>query len=348
MNPNLKSPPEGLKSLECKKGKSFTQTPILYVPSLDLHEREETKQITVKMPDGTNFQMVAFAYRNNEEYPIHVITVLGIVVQKEMASDIKKAWEAIVKGRREMKPYFEFPEDETEAAKKNWKQTLSEYKEILKTKNSVAIAKTQKAYEIFCSFVVDDSQTQWDKIVLEMHTMDPWIGVNGSSNKGPHVCSLPSFLEYIKLHKLTIFPVGATEKQRYYMMQTVKKPQWATVHQYMACMGIINDYLSFLPMVFNSSMAIEGTKKGNVPFDEADLARIIFNSVPVSWMNQYNMTHSTLPDRTRTLTQDLESIKHDMEERHEAGLKAKAKEASASVIAKGTFKKHSASGNPSE
>ncbi len=83
-------------------------------------------------------------------------------------------------------------------------------------------------------------------------------------------------------------------------------------------------------------------------FNEAYLARIILNSVPVSWMNQYNMTHSTLPNGTRTLLQDLESIKHVMEERHEAGLKAKAKEASASAIAEGTSMKGSASGNPGE
>jgi hypothetical protein len=37
-----------------------------------------------------------------------------------------------------------------------------------------------------------------------------------------------------------------------------------------------------------------------------------------------------------------------MDERHEAGLKAKVKEAFASVIAKGTSKKRSASGNPGE
>jgi hypothetical protein len=37
-----------------------------------------------------------------------------------------------------------------------------------------------------------------------------------------------------------------------------------------------------------------------------------------------------------------------MDNRHEAGLKAKAKEASASAIAKGTSKEHSASGNPAE
>ncbi len=62
----------------------------------------------------------------------------------------------------------------------------------------------------------------------------------------------------------------------------VKKPQRATVRQYMACMGILNNYLAHLPMVFNSPIASVGTKKGNVPFDEADLAVIVLNSVPVS------------------------------------------------------------------
>ncbi len=95
-------------------------------------------------------------------------------------------------------------------------------------------------------------------------------------------------------------------------------------------------------------MAFEGTKKGNVPFNETDLARIVLNSVTVSWMNQYNMVHLTLPKTTRTLLQGLESIKHVMDEKHEAGLKAKTKEASASTIAKVASKKRSASGNPGE
>jgi hypothetical protein len=105
-------------------------------------------------------------------------------------------------------------------------------------------------------------------------------------------------------------------------------------------MGVLNDYLIFLPTVFNSSMAIEGTKKGNMPFDKADPTGIVLNSVPISWINQYNMMHLTLPESTRALLQDLEAIKCVMDKKHEAGLKAKAKEASTSVIAKGSSRKH--------
>jgi hypothetical protein len=143
---------------------------------------------------------------------------------------------------------------------------LSKYKEILQAKKKIAIAKTQKTYKMFRCFVADNQQTQWD-MSMRCTPRNPWIGVNGSSNKGPCVYSWQSFLDCIKLHKLTIFPEDAAEKQRYYMTQMVKKPKRATVCQYMARTGVFNNYLSHLSMVFNSPMAVEGTKKGNMSFD---------------------------------------------------------------------------------
>jgi hypothetical protein len=114
-------------------------------------------------------------------------------------------------------------------------------------------------------------------------------------------------------------------------------------------MGVLNNYLAYLPMVFDSSMAVAGTKKVNVPFDEADLARIVLNLVPSSWVNQYNMTHSMLPKNPRALLNDLEAIEQVMDEKHNATVKAKAKEATAaSAAAKGSSKKHPASGNSDE
>ncbi len=72
--------------------------------------------------------------------------------------------------------------------------------QILKAEKGIAIAKTQKAYKIFRCFVTGYPWTQWDKIVHKMHTKDPWIGVNGSSNKGICIHSWPSFSDCIELH----------------------------------------------------------------------------------------------------------------------------------------------------
>jgi hypothetical protein len=106
---------------------------------------------------------------------------------------------------------------------------------------------------------------QWDRIVNKMHTKNLWVGVNGKSNKGICMKSWISFMDCIKLHKLTVFPADAAEKQRYYMQQTIKKPQRVTVRQYVSRMGVLNDYLAYLPTVFDLLMAVAGTKKMNVP-----------------------------------------------------------------------------------
>jgi hypothetical protein len=170
-------------------------------------------------------------------------------------------------------------------------------KEDLKATCKLVVVEILKAYKLFHCFVVGKAQMQWDKIVQEMHCKDPQIGVNGKSHKGLCVQSWLSFQDCIKLHKLTVFPADAAEKQCFYKQQTVKKPQRVTVHQHMSYMGVLNDYLPYLLTVYyyDSSMAVEGTKKSNMPFDEANLAGTILNSVLVTLVNQYNMTHSTLP-----------------------------------------------------
>jgi hypothetical protein len=62
-------------------------------------------------------------------------------------------------------------------------------------------------------------------------------------------------------------------------------------------------------------MALPTTKKGNVPFGYAKLALILLVAVPIHWQNQYNLTHSTVPESPRTLLKDLENITRVMLER---------------------------------
>jgi hypothetical protein len=61
------------------------------------------------------------------------------------------------------------------------------------------------------------------------------------------------------------------------------------------------------------------------------------------------MMHSTLPKNPRAFLNDLEAIERVMDKKHNASLKAKAKEANtASLAAKGSSKKHPASGSSGE
>jgi hypothetical protein len=65
--------------------------PIPYVPPTDLHEKRETKQMKVELPDGTKFQMPTYGSGNNKEYLVHVIAVLRLIKQKGTAAKVKKA-----------------------------------------------------------------------------------------------------------------------------------------------------------------------------------------------------------------------------------------------------------------
>jgi hypothetical protein len=60
-------------------------------------------------------------------------------------------------------------------------------------------------------------------------------------------------------------------------------------------MGVLNDYVINLPTLKDSPKAVLMTKNGNIPFGEADLATIVLASVPVTWQDQYNLTHLTVP-----------------------------------------------------
>jgi hypothetical protein len=110
-------------------------------------------------------------------------------------------------------------------------------------------------------------------------------------------------------------------------------------------MRVLNDYVKYLPMLKDIHKAIPTMKKGNIPFSKADLAMIVLASIPMSWLNQYNLNHSTVPKSTRTLSPDLEDIEQVMVEKHSQKLKAEGKGGTAQSEAKGSPKRK-ASGGP--
>ncbi len=200
-------------------------------------------------------------------------------------------------------------------------------------------------YELMRTYFVGEARTQWDKTVIKMHNKDPWVAVDGSLHKGPHERDWNSFLDCVELHKLTIFSCDAAKLQRYYMQQHVRKPQQVSVRAFVTRMGLLNDYLAYLPMVKDSSMAVANTKKGNIPFDEADLTGIVRKAVPTSWVNQYNLTHSTLPKSPRLLVPDLENIERVMNKKRAESAKAQGKDGTASAGAKSNLKKRASTGS---
>ncbi len=130
-----------------------------------------------------------------------------------------------------------------------------------------------------------NAQSQWDCICRKMHKRDSWAAVNGQVTKGRSPRMWMSFLDCLELHKLTVFSADAAKRLQFYIQQVVRKPQRATVQQHILHMGVLNDYVKHLPTLKDSSKAVPTTKKGNIPFNEADLAAIVLSSVPIPGQN---------------------------------------------------------------
>jgi hypothetical protein len=159
-----------------------------------------------------------------------------------------------------------------------------------------------------------DAQSQWDCGCCEMHEHDSWAGVNSQVTKGRRPRMWMSFRDCLVLNKLAVFSADVAKRQWFYIQQAVHKPQRATVQQHILQMRVF-DYVRHLPMWKDSPKAVPTTKKENIPFGKADLAAIVLASVSMSWQEQYNLNHSTVPKSTCTLLLDLEVIKQVMVEK---------------------------------
>jgi hypothetical protein len=65
MSGNAKS--QGLKDSECEQGAITNRPPIPYVAPVDPYKKQEKTEIKVKIPDGTNYQMVPFRAGSNKD-----------------------------------------------------------------------------------------------------------------------------------------------------------------------------------------------------------------------------------------------------------------------------------------
>jgi hypothetical protein len=109
-------------------------------------------------------------------------------------------------------------------------------------------------------------------------------------------------------------------------------------------MGVLNDYVRYLPTLKDSPKAVPMTKKGNIPFSKADLAAIMLVSVLMMCQNQYNLNHSTVPESTCVLLPDLETIEQVTVEKHNKKLKGEDTASTARPKAKSNLKRKASGG----
>jgi hypothetical protein len=200
-------------------------------------------------------------------------------------------------------------------------------------------------YDLFHKLLRDEPKIQWDHIVTEMHTKNPWEDIKGVKRNSLRGKLHHSLTDCIEFHKLTVFIVDAAERLKYYLMCSVKKPIRWTIRMHISRMEVLNKYLEILPTIKNSPLAVASMEMGNVPFTEATHVSIILSHLPAVWRNQYNLTHKTVLELPCAMLQDLKNIEKLFVEKHNKKAQAnKAKAATAPKMAERMPKKRAHGG----
>jgi hypothetical protein len=242
---------------ECKKGQLSHRPPIPY-PSGDIvTPKEEPQVFKIKLPDTSHLSKPIYSHGNNKEYLVHIVTVLQVIEQKGLPKKCQVLAKAVLRWSEALKNLQDASESQDTvltsvditARKVEIEQTQQMLQEAQKAHNK-AITKT---YEQLRNLLSGNAQSQWDCVCREMHERDSWAAVNGQVTKGRCPQTWMSFLDCLKLHKLTVFSADAAKRQRFYIQQVVRKPQRATVQQHILRMGVLNDYVKHLPTLKDSS-----------------------------------------------------------------------------------------------
>ncbi len=322
-----------MSNTDCEKGHVTQRPPIPYAVSkngLLVSTLRET--IKIKRPKGESKQSFLGNRADGEEYLKHLMSFFHFMEKKGCKADLEKASQVTLSVTTALKKLTKAQHGEKDPAKAERLTKVEDAKVRLIDAKVAESTLACLAYDLFCKLLRDKPKIEWDWIVTDMHTKNPWEDIKGVKHNSLCGKLQQSLTDCIEFHKLTVFTVDAVERLRYYLMCSVKKPVRWTICMHISQMEVLNKYLGILPTIKNSPLAVTTTEMGNVPFTEATHVSIILSHLTVVWRNQYNLTHKTVLELPCAMLQDLENIKMLFGEKYDK--KAQANKAKAATAPK--------------
>ncbi len=214
-----------LNNADCEKGHVTQRPPILYAVSKNgplVSTLQET--IKIKTPEGESKQSLLGDGADGEEYVKHLMSFFHFMEKKGYKADLEAASKVTLGATTALKKLAKAQHGEKDPAKAE-RLTRVEAAKVRLIKAKVAESMLAcLTYDLFCKLLRDEPKIQWDWIVTDMHTKNPWEDIKGVKHNSLRGKLQQSLMDCIEFHKLTVFTVDAVERLRYYLMCSVKKP----------------------------------------------------------------------------------------------------------------------------
>ncbi len=175
-----------------------------------------------------------------EEYLQHISSFVRMLERKKISEDLLKQAKVVASLKAPVRKLRAAPPGEKPAEKTVRLEQLKDAVDKLVEANVHEDAKLETVYDLFRKTLKEDPELQWDRIVTDMHTKDPWEDLKGAKHDGIRGKSSKSLWECIDFHKRTIYYIDAAEQQRLYILCHLKKPAKSSIRAHVTRMETLN------------------------------------------------------------------------------------------------------------
>ncbi len=196
-----------LSDADCKKEHVTQRPPIPYAVSkngLLVSTLEDT--VKIKTPKGESKQsLLGGDGADGEEYVKHLMSFFRFMEKKGYEADFKKASKVTLSTTTALKKLAKAQHGEKDPAKA---KRLTKVKAAKVRFIDAKVAESTLAclaYDLFCKLLRDEPKIQWDWIMTDMHTKNPWEDIKGIKHNSLCGKLQQSLTDCIEFHKLTVF-----------------------------------------------------------------------------------------------------------------------------------------------
>jgi len=198
------TPTSELNDADCKKGHVLQRPPISYALSKDESSMKASREtIKMKTPEGEVKVAVLGDSPGTEEYLQHINNFIRMLERKKIKDDLLKFAKAVVSPKALVRKLKAAPLGEKPTDKTVWLEQLEAVIKKLMEAEVCEEAKVATFYDLFLKTLKEDPELQWDRIVNNMHSKDPWEDLKGIKH-GRIRRRLSKSLWECSIHKRTV------------------------------------------------------------------------------------------------------------------------------------------------
>jgi len=140
--------------------------------------------IKMKTPEGKVKVAVLGDSPGTEEYLQHINNFIQMLERKKIEEDLLKFAKAVLSPKALVRKLKTAPQGENPADKTIRLEQIEAVTKKLVEAEVCEDAKVATVYDLFCKTLKEDPELQWDHIVKDMHSKDPWEDLKGIKHGG--------------------------------------------------------------------------------------------------------------------------------------------------------------------